>query len=215
MPRFFKKILDVISNFVYKNMETTSGSMILLTSVVGITLSTLAQAGAILLNKNYSTSQKAFMAPQKLAEGGLTVLTMLAVIAPLQKLATRYANTGKILTKDLKTYLEKYSLLENRGHKDFNIKKSIINKIDDIKNSDGFSKCSQDVKESMLKEHLDTLNSFERTFDATSAIATTVGGIVSTTAISPLLRNTIASSYQKVAMNTLSNNYAYKSDLKI
>ena len=56
MPRFFKKILDVISNFVYKNMETTSGSMILLTSVVGITLSTLAQAGAILLNKNYSTS---------------------------------------------------------------------------------------------------------------------------------------------------------------
>ena len=195
MPRFFKKILDVISNFVYKNMETTSGSMILLTSVVGITLSTLAQAGAILLNKNYSTSQKAFMAPQKLA--------------------TRYANTGKILTKDLKTYLEKYSLLENRGHKDFNIKKSIINKIDDIKNSDGFSKCSQDVKESMLKEHLDTLNSFERTFDATSAIATSVGGIVSTTAISPLLRNTIASSYQKVAMNTLSNNYAYKSDLKI
>ena len=70
-----------------------------------------------------------------------------------------------------------------------------------VKKTDEFIKSSADRKASLLQEHNDILHNFDTFSDATSAIATTCGSIVSTALISPFIRNYTASHYQKLNMN--------------
>ena len=63
-----------IAEFVYRNFEAKgSGNMILLTTMAGIALSTIAQTIAIIANNKYSAPQKAFMIPQELTDGCITI----------------------------------------------------------------------------------------------------------------------------------------------
>lgn len=204
MSNVFKNITKSLVETVYKYFGNSSGNMILLTSIIGVALSSIAQTGAVLLNKNYSTSQKAFMAPQELAEGCMTIFSMLLITRPIQGLAKKYVSSGKILTTDMKKYLEKHSLLEKRGNADFNLPQSVNNIVEKIKISDEFVKASENKRNKLLFEHTEVLNSYDRTLDATSAIATTAGGILSTAIVSPLIKNLVASKYQSVTMDTIS-----------
>ena len=204
MSNVFKNITKSLVETVYKYFGNSSGNMILLTSIIGVALSSIAQTGAVLLNKNYSTSQKAFMAPQELAEGCMTIFSMLLITRPIQGLAKKYVSSGKILTTDMKKYLEKHSLLEKRGNADFNLPQSVNNIVEKIKISDEFVKASENKRNKLLFEHTEVLNSYDRTLDATSAIATTAGGILSTSIVSPLIKNLVASKYQSVTMDTIS-----------
>ena len=66
------------------------------------------------------------------------------------------------------------------------------------------AKASENKRNKLLFEHTEVLNSYDRTLDATSAIATTAGGILSTAIVSPLIKNLVASKYQSVTMDTIS-----------
>ncbi len=194
-----------ISEFVYKHLEQGSGAMILMTSMLGIAMSSVAQTFAILLNDKYSISQKAFMAPQELTEGCITVLSMFLITKPIQKLTKQYTKMGKILSKDLVKYAEKNGLLSKRGKFDFDFAESIKSIIKGVENSDKFIRSSEADKTKMLSEHKDALHSFQSLEDSTSAITTTAGSILSTALISPLLRNYSASYYQKINMDYYNN----------
>ena len=194
-----------LAEFVYKHLEKGSGAMILMTSMLGIAMSSVAQTFAILLNDKYSISQKAFMAPQELTEGCITVLSMFLITKPIQKITKQYTKMGKILSKDLIQYAEKNHLLSERGKLNFDFGESIKSIINGIENSDKFIRSSEVDKAKMLAEHKDAIHSFHSLEDSTSAITTTAGSILSTALISPLLRNYSASYYQKINMEYYNN----------
>ncbi len=188
----FEKSLKKLSDKVYRHMENGSGHMILLTSMSAILLSMIAQTGAILTNKNYSLSQKAFMVPQELTEGCITALSMFVITKPLQKMSDIYVKRGKILTKDMKNYLQKHNVLDKRGKSEFNLENTINNFIKKLETSEKHT--NSDIK--LLNEHNNMLQTYNSVYDTSSAISTTAGGVISTAFISPLIRNYTASNFQ-------------------
>lgn len=205
MSGWLEKQAKNLAEFVYKHLEHGSGTMILMTSMLGIAMSSVAQTFAILLNDKYSISQKAFMAPQELTEGCITVLSMFLITKPIQKITKKYTKMGKILSKDLIEYAEKNGLLSKRGKLDFDFAESIKGIIKGVENSDKFIRSSEVDKTKMIAVHKDALHSFNALEDSTSAITTTAGSILSTALISPLLRNYSASYYQKINMDYYNN----------
>mgnify|MGYP007038240962 CR=1 FL=1 len=71
-----KRFAEKFGKFVYKYFEQGSGNMILITSMIAIGLSAMAQTAAIMINKKYTVSQKAFMIPQEITEGIMTMLSL-------------------------------------------------------------------------------------------------------------------------------------------
>ena len=200
-----EKQAKTLAEFVYRHLEKGSGAMILMTSMLGIAMSSVAQTFAILLNDKYSVPQKAFMVPQELTEGCITVLSMFLITKPIQKITKMFTKTGKILSKDLIKYAEKHELLSKRGDLKFDFAESINDIIKGVEKSDKFIRTSNAEKTKMLSEHKDALHSFNVLEDSTSAITTTAGSILSTALISPLLRNYSASYYQKINMDYYNN----------
>ena len=194
----FKKYAKGYSEYIYKNFEKDSGSMLLITSAIAVSVSSLAQAAAALMNKKYTLSQKAFMVPQELTEGVISVLSLIMISLPVQVFAKKYARTGKIITKEMQPYMEKYDLMKRRGDIDFDFKKFVNKEIAKIKGSDKFKRSKAPEQEEMLKEHLDIIQIYDANQDATSAISTAMAGVFTTSLVLPYIRNLSASYYQKL-----------------
>ena len=198
-----KKYAKKFGEFVYRNFEKDSGNMILYTSIIGISLSVIAQTAAIFINKKYSLSQKAFMIPQEITEGVMTVASLFFVSKPLQQLAKKMTKTGKIISKDLKQYLKNNNFTYELGRYNYNIDRNmdiiLNNKLASVKNSDNLTK--QDIR----TKHSEILSIYHTTSDATAAISTTIGSVLTTALISPFIKNLSASHYQKVNMDLYDN----------
>ena len=217
-PNWLKNCAKKYTEAVYKRFGTNSGKMLLATSAVGVALSTLAQAGAILFNEKYSVSQKAFMIPQELTEGVVSIVSLFIITTPIQMLAKKYSTTGKILTADLKRYMQKNNLMNKRGDWDFNLKTHIEESIKNLEKSDVFINASENEKKNMTKNINDVLQKYNIAEDTTSAIATALGAIFSTSLILPYARNYSASYYQKVnlrAYDTYNNVKQRNKDLQV
>jgi len=187
--------------WVYKRFETGSGAMILITSITGMALSTIAQTAAIILNKKYTDSQKAFMIPQELTDGLINICSMFLITKPIQKLSAKLVKTGKFATKEILEYLKRTDMVKNVGDKEFDIGKNIRKTISNIEKSDIFVKSSDIEKAKMLIEHRNVLDNYEIYSDSISALATTTGAVLSTALIAPVVRNSVASRYQKLNIN--------------
>ena len=198
----FKNIADVI----YKYFGESSGKMLLATSIIGIMASTLAQTGAIICNKKYTDSQKAFMIPQELTEGCVTILSIFFITKPIQKFASKCFKSGKILSTEMVDYMKKNQLIEKRGKADFDFSKSVKGIIQKIEESDAFIRATSLEKESMLSNHKKVLQDYDIMLDATSAIATTAAAMTSSAIVSPLLRNHVASRFQAASLKYMHSN---------
>lgn len=205
MPKQQTGFVNKLVNKIYSTFEKDSGNMILATSSLGLVMSCVAQVAAIIVNDKYSVSQKAFMIPQELSEGAISVCSLLITTLFVQNAAKKYVESGKLLTKDLNTYLKKNNLKTKRGVADFSISAEIKRITGEIKSGDKFVKSSEAQKTAMLKEHQNALISLEQTMDATSAITTTAGSVISTALFVPLIRNFVASKYQKQNMTIINN----------
>ena len=203
MSNFFRKALQKISETIYKNISVDSGLMILITSIIGIMLSTVAQSLAAATNKKYTKEQKMFMIPQELSEGAVTVLSLLLVTTPLKTLAKKYVASGKLLNADMIKYCKDNNLIEQRGK--INFKDKLKDTVSKIEASDEFVKASDSLKEKMLKPHTDMQINLQSLDDSVSAIVTTAGGVLSTAFVTPFARNAVASSYQKKQLNSQNN----------
>lgn len=196
---FIKKAVE----WVYKRFETGSGAMILITSITGMALSTIAQTVAIILNKKYTDSQKAFMIPQELTDGLINIFSMFLITKPFQKLSSKLVKAGKIATKEILEYLKRTDMVKNIGEKEFDIGQSIRRNISNIEKSDVFIKLSDIEKAKILTEHRNVLDNYEIYSDSISALATTTGAVLSTALIAPVVRNSVASRYQKLNINKM------------
>ena len=199
-----KKGLTYLSENIYKHVEKNSGNMLLILSITGMLISSLAQAGAILFNKKYTNSQKAFMVPQELVEGIFNMISIFAIAKPTQKLAETCVKRGKILSKNLSNYMKANNINQKKSIKNFDLGKSIDKVIENIQKSDEFIHSSKSAQDSMLLEHFNALEEYNSIADATSAYATTGAMIMSATVFTPLIRNTIASKAQNINLKLIS-----------
>ena len=194
-------------NWIYKHFEKGSGAMILITSLTGMGLSTIAQTCAVIFNKKYTDKQKAFMIPQELTEGLINIFSMLLITKPAQRFVRKLVKTGKVATKKTLEYMSENGLEEKRGAKNFDISKYIQERLAKISKSEEFIKNSEKGKDALLARHLDVLNGYNVYADSISAITTTAGSALSIALLAPLIRNTVAAKYQKINMNRLQKHY--------
>ncbi len=204
-PTGIKNLAQSFSNFIYKYFENGSGKMILYTTMIAMGSSTVAQTLAILLNNKYSVSQKAFMVPQELTEGIMAICSLFIISKPLQHFSNKLTKSGKLITKDLKLYLEKHNLSQNCGKYDFDIEKSINDIIKNIQDNHKNLNISDARSEQIINSHKEILQKFYVHSDISSAIATTAGSVLTTAYISPFIRNLSASHYQPVNINLYKN----------
>ena len=203
MSNILNKIAKSSAEKVYKIFGNSSGGMLLITSVLGLTFSAVAQIMGICFNKKYTTSQKAFMIPQEIGELIVSAMAIFIITKPSQKLASKLVKTGKILPKELVEYMKMNKLSEMRGKTDFNFGEEVNKIISQIKKSNNYIKTNAAEKEAMLKVHNDALDSYNITADAVSAIATTAASALTVGCVAPILRNRFASYYRHRNMDIL------------
>jgi len=202
-------------NWIYKHFEKGSGAMILVTSLTGMGVSTIAQTCAIIFNKKYTDKQKAFMIPQELTEGIINICSMLLITKPAQRFVRKLVKTGKIATKQTLQYMKENDLADKRGAKNFDIGLFIKEKMAKLEGSEEFSSLAQEEKNKILTGHLDVLDNYSVYADSISAITTTAGSALSLAVLAPLIRNSVAAKYQKVNMNRLQKHYQEYENRKI
>lgn len=194
-------------NWIYKHFEKGSGAMILITSLTGMGLSTIAQTCAVIFNKKYTDKQKAFMIPQELTEGIINIGSMLLITKPTQRFVRKLVKTGKIATKKTLEYMNESGVMDKRGAKNFDIRIYIQEKLAKMNKSEEFINLSAAEKESAFSKHIDVLDSYNVYADSISAITTTAGSAFSIAVLAPLIRNSVAAKYQKINMNRLQKHY--------
>ena len=157
MKRGMEKFIKKVVNKVHLLFGENSGKMLLLTGIIGMALSSLAQTLTVVNNKHYTLSQKMFMVPQELIDGAVSIFSLVLITTPLQNLAKKYVKNGKLLTKDLRNYLNKTGIMEKRNEKYFDIEKSLENLINNIKKSEDYIKATELEKNKLLKEPIENI----------------------------------------------------------
>ena len=90
MKRGMEKFIKKVVNKVHLLFGENSGKMLLLTGIIGMALSSLAQTLTVVNNKHYTLSQKMFMVPQELIDGAVSIFSLVLITTPLQNLAKKY-----------------------------------------------------------------------------------------------------------------------------
>lgn len=202
----FAKFAKWASEKIYNTFGKSSGKMLLATSMIGISMSSFIQAMAVLVNDKYTMSQKAFMVPQELGDAMLSIVSIFAITKPTQRLMSKLVKTGKVMPKNILRYMEENKMIQKRGKTDFDFEKEVKNILQTIEKSDKFIKSNEKERTFLVNPHKNILENYEEFQDSASAVATTIAGITSTCLVVPLLRNTIASHYQKKHIDFINNN---------
>jgi hypothetical protein len=171
------KPLDNVLNWIAGNFRKDASKMLIWTGVAGWTLSSLAQAGAVLFNPKISPDQKSFLVPQELADAAVNIGAFFLVTQATKKTVSKLYSTGKFAPKSVRAFLEKNKDLYGKkvGKLDFDL--------------DEVLKSSKNG-EFPTKEYY-TCKNFG------TSLATVGAGVVSSNIITPILRNRMAANMQK------------------
>ncbi|MCR5266583.1 MAG: hypothetical protein K6E29_08350 [Cyanobacteria bacterium RUI128] len=145
------------------------GDILILTSIAGWFASSAAQIIGIAINKEYTHEQKKFMIAQEASDAVTNILLYFGVTKSLTALSEHMVKTGKLAPRSIVDFLRKNKLINQRGNFGFDVTKAA-----------GF-------EEAGLRG---AYNGFKCFTDAASA---TIGGIISSNIITPIVRNKIAS----------------------
>lgn len=160
-------------NHVYHNFGPNPAKMLIYTGVLGWFLSSAAQVGAILFNKEIPKEAKWFLVPQEIGDGAVNVLSFFLLTSSIKAIASNLVSTGKLATPNIRRFLKTNRLSPKNavGNVNFN-----------IENLANFSKIEKEYKP--FKAGIDVA-------------AMTLGSILSCNIVTPLLRNRIAADRQK------------------
>ena len=171
-----KKCLSSIAHASTSKM----GDIIIFTSVAGWMASSAAQIFGISRNKNYTNEQKKYMINQETFDALTNIGLYFGITKSCTLLSSKLVSSTKIAPRSVLSFMNKKGLLKNRGNFDFDITKNI-----DFQHSKG------------LKSKYDAFKCFA---DATAA---TIGGIISSNIVTPLVRNSIAAHRQNKYKNNI------------
>ena len=178
-------------NYIAKHFKDDPANMLIITGIVGWSISSLAQISAIVLNSKLSKEQKSFLIPQEFADAAVNIGSFFAITRFSKSLISKMFQTGKIAPKKVRNYLNENKNIygDKIGKLDFNL--------DDILRSDSkFPKAEYEACKNLY------------------TTATTVGaGILATNIVTPIVRNKMASRMHNVYID---NKEAFEAgDMKI
>lgn len=145
------------------------GDILILTSIAGWAASSAAQIIGIAINKNYTHEQKKFMIAQEASDAATNILLYFGVTKSLTALTEHMVKTGKLAPRSIADFMRANKHISQRGAFGFDVTKAA-----------GF-------EEAGLRG---AYNGFKCFTDAASA---TIGGIISSNIITPIVRNKVAS----------------------
>ena len=148
---------------------TKMGDIIIFTTVAGWIASSAAQIFGIATNKNYTSDQKKYMINQEIFDAATNIGLYFGITKSLKGLSSLMVRSAKLAPKSIVDFMRRNGISGNRGRIDF-----------DITQARGFD-------EAGLKGTYDAFKCFA------DASAATIGGIISSNIITPIVRNGIAS----------------------
>ncbi len=164
---------------------TKMGDVIIFTTVAGWLASSAAQIYGISVNKNYKHEQKKYMINQEVFDAITNICLYFSITKSLTMLSSLMVKTAKLAPKSIVDFMRRTNIIDNRGKLGF-----------DITQARDFN------KEGLRGKY----NAFKCFADASAA---TIGGIVSSNIITPIVRNQVAAHRQnkyKAKLEKLSNN---------
>jgi len=168
MGNLFQKFLIKI----YEGFHADTAKMLIYTSIAGYALSSLAQIAGIAFSSKFSNEQKSFLIPQESGDALANIGTFLAITTMTKKTVSKLFSTGKWGTKSVKDFLNnKPELAKQIGKLNFDVEKYLTNKA--------------------------LLQDYKSCKSLGTTVATIAAGIVSSSIITPLIRNKLAAKRQK------------------
>lgn len=164
---------------IYEHYKHDTAKMLVITGTIGWGLSSLAQTGAILINPKISKEQKNFLVPQTILDAVINIGAFFLITQATKKMISKMCSTGKIAPQKVRDFLNKNKDLYG----------------------DKVGKLSLDL-DSVLKQEPEYL---QKSYDTYKNHATTLGtigaSILATNIVTPVIRNSGASSIQKYFNN--------------
>lgn len=166
-------------NWISENFRKDASKMLIWTGVIGWSISSLAQIGAVFVNPKLNREQKSFLIPQEFADAAVNIASFFLVTQAAKKTVSKLFSTGKFAPASVRNYLNRNKDLYAKkiGKLDFNLDAV-------LKNDANFP----------MTEYYACKN-----FGTT--LATVSAGILSSNIITPIIRNNMASSMQKKYLN--------------
>ena len=190
LAEFCTKKFTSFKNALYKNYGENPGKMLVHTGVLGWILSSAAQVAAVVFNDKISQKEKMFLIPQECADAMVNILSFYVVTNTFKAVGSKLVSTGKLVTPNIRQYLQKAGLEDKVG------------------------KITTDIKKGMTGSIRQEYTDFKSGVDV---ISSTVGSIISCNLITPVLRNKYAAKVQKesLAKKDIQNNSAPDADTNV
>lgn len=165
-------------NFIAKSFMANPSGMLIVTTVFGWVTASTAQIISIARNPKYTNEQKNFLLPQELSDAAINIGAFFAITTASKKFALKMFQTGKLVPKIVREYLNKNENLRKQvGKLDFNL--------------DKYAK----------EDKLFPKNEYECCRDLFTTGVTVGAGILSSNVITPIIRNKMASNMQHTYIN--------------
>ena len=165
--------------WVYTKFKKNTATMLVVTGTIGWGLSSLAQAGAVLLNPKLSKEQKSFLFPQELLDAAVNIGSFFLITQSTKKLISKMASTGKIAPQSVRKFLDKNKALYG----------------------DKVGKLSLDLDEVLKNEPKFPKESYYSYKNLVTTVGTVGASVLSSNIVTPIIRNSIASNVYKSYMN--------------
>ena len=151
---------------------TKMGDIIIFTTVAGWMASSAAQVYGIATNKNYTHEQKKYMINQEVWDAITNIGLYFGITKSLTWITSQMVKSAKLAPKSIVDFMRRTGIAQNRGVFGF-----------DVTQARGFEQAG-------LRGTYDAFKCFA---DATAA---TIGGVISSNIITPVVRNHIAAHRQ-------------------
>jgi len=161
--------------WVYKNFKKNTATMLVVTGTIGWGLSSLAQVFAVLFNPKISREQKSFLVPQEISDAIVNISAFFLITQAAKKIVSKLASTGKIAPQKVRDFLNKNQNLYG----------------------DKVGKLSLDLDEVLKNEPKFPKESYYAYKNYATTLGTVGASIFSSNIVTPVIRNSMASSMQK------------------
>jgi len=173
----FAKIFDNLKTGIYNKYSQNPAKLLVFTGTLGWALSCCAQVGAIVFNDKLSSKDRQFLIPQEIADGAVNVGLYFGITSAAQKYTEKVIESGKVMFKEMQAPLKRVLDAKNM---------SLAQALE--KNG---NKISNILKGTEYAEN------FVKLKGGASLVTALIGSIISCNILTPLIRNSIGSKWQK------------------
>jgi len=202
---------ELTKAWILKTYGKDPAKMLLHTGAWGWILSSAAQITGVAINDKISSDEKKFLIPQEIADAAINILSFYTVTKYATKLGEKLVTTGKIINRPVRNFVEKFLEAGKKKIKLGDLKTKpmselIENSLETVKSKVKLGNFSTNI-ENIVKNDVNIKRSYYSTKTWAKVIASTLGAVVSSNFITPVIRNHIGAKVQK---NSLQQSQQFK-----